>query len=257
MKTVLHPTRLLALLLLASVASAHAASRSSANYTVAADIVDQGGRRATSAAYSNDGSAGSAGGASSAPSGPITLTSGYPAQLELGNILSEIVSVVSRKVHGAGGPFDIPLPLNGLAGIEPRVSAMPGSHQVIVTFASPVTAEGVSVMSSDGQAGATRSVNGGVITLDLSAVANAQTIGITLFNVSNGSTAGDIFVPMGVLVGDTNGNGAVTATDVAQAKSQSGQAATSANFRTDVNASGSVNATDIGLVKSRSGTLLP
>ncbi len=192
-----------------------------------------------------------------APSGPISLASGYPAQLELGNILAEIVSVVSRKVHGAAGPFDIPLPLTGLAGIECRTTGTPGSHQVLVTFTSPVTADGVSVMSSDGQASATRSVNGGVVTLDLTAVANAQTLGITVFNVSNGSSAGDVFIPMGILAGDTNSSGTVSAADIAQVKGQSGQAASGANFRTDVNVNGAISASDVSLVKSRSGTQLP
>ena len=39
-------------------ASAHAGPRTSANYNVATDSADVGGKRATSAAYTNDGSAG-------------------------------------------------------------------------------------------------------------------------------------------------------------------------------------------------------
>ena len=80
---------------------------------------------------------------------------------------------------------------------------------------------------------------------------------ITLVGASNGSTTADIAVPMGVLAGDTNGSGGVTSSDIGQTKSQSGQAATVTNFRTDVNVSGSITASDIGLVKSRSGTALP
>ena len=55
-------------------------------------------------------------------------------------------------------------------------------------------------------------------------------------------------------MGDTNGNGVVNASDVSQTKSQSGQAVTSSNFRTDVAVNGTINASDIALVKSRSGT---
>ena len=62
---------------------------------------------------------------------------------------------------------------------------------------------------------------------------------------------------MAILVGDTNGNGSVTASDIGQTKAQSGQPTTAANFRTDVNANGSITASDIGLVKSMSGTALP
>jgi hypothetical protein len=56
-----------------------------------------------------------------------------------------------------------------------------------------------------------------------------------------------------MLIGDTNGNGVVNATDVAQTKGQVGQPVTSSNFRTDVNASGIINATDVAIVKAHSG----
>ena len=63
---------------------------------------------------------------------------------------------------------------------------------------------------------------------------------------------------IGLLVGDTTGNGSVNATDIAQVKSQSGQPVNASNFRADATTSGgSVNASDIGLVKSASGTQLP
>ena len=51
--------------------------------------------------------------------------------------------------------------------------------------------------------------------------------------------------------------GAVSASDIGQTKSVSGQVVSNANFRADVNANGSLNASDIGQVKSTSGTALP
>ena len=54
-------------------------------------------------------------------------------------------------------------------------------------------------------------------------------------------------------MGDTNANGVVNASDVSQTKSQSGQAVTGANFRTDVIVNGTINASDVSVVKSRSG----
>jgi parallel beta-helix repeat protein len=166
-----------------------------------------------------------------------------------------VVGALSRKMHGAAGTFDINLLT--ATGIECRTGAAGGNYQVIVTFANPVTVSGLSIMSSDGMAGGTQSVNGAVVTVDLTAVANAQTVGITLINVNDGSLAGDVLIPMGVLAGDTTGNGSVSASDIGQVKGQSGQAVTAANFRTDVNAGGTINASDIGLVKARSGTQLP
>jgi len=83
---------------------------------------------------------------------------------------------------------------------------------------------------------------------------------VALNNVTDslGNRSGRVPGSMGVLVGDTTGNGSVTASDIGQVKVQSGQAVTGSNFRTDVTANGgSITASDIGLVKSASGTLLP
>ena len=68
---------------------------------------------------------------------------------------------------------------------------------------------------------------------------------------------GNLSVIMGVLARDTNGNRSVTASDIGQVKSQSGQPVGPSNVRADVNANGSINATDVGIVKSFSGTMIP
>jgi hypothetical protein len=96
--------------------------------------------------------------------------------------------------------------------------------------------------------------SGNVVTIPLTNVANAQPIQVTLNNV-NGST--NIIIPMRILVGDVNGNGGVTASDIGQVKASAGQPVGSTNFRADVNPNGSINATDLSLVKSRAGTALP
>jgi hypothetical protein len=90
-------------------------------------------------------------------------------------------------------------------------------------------------------------------------VENAQTISLTLVGVRNSSgvNIGNFTVPMGVLLGDVNGNGSVNATDVSQAKTLSGQPAGAGTFRNDVNANGAINSSDISTIKSTSGTLLP
>jgi hypothetical protein len=98
------------------------------------------------------------------------------------------------------------------------------------------------------------SASGAQVTVNLTGVANAQTIVLTL-----GTNAGSAMVSIGVLLGDTTGNGSVTSTDIGQTKAGSGQAVTGSNFRLDVTASGgTINSSDIGLVKSNSGAqLLP
>ncbi len=168
-----------------------------------------------------------------------------------------LVSAVSRKVHGGSGTFDVPLPSVAPFGVECRLAGAGGTHTVVVTFNSTVTVGGVSVTSTNGQATGTQSVSGAVVTVSLSNVANAQNLGITLQNVSNGSGSGNFTVNMGALAGDTGNNGAVTASDVGQTKVQSGQPLDAGNFRTDVNVSGAINATDIAVVKANSGSLLP
>ena len=167
------------------------------------------------------------------------------------------VDAYSRKTHGSSGTFDIPLPLTGTPGVECRAS-VDGAYQIVVVFANRISSTGaVNVTSGPGSV-ESATVNGGEVTVNLVGLANAQTTVITLHDVHNGAINGDISVPISLLVGDTNGSRAVTASDISQTKGQSGLPVTAANFRTDVNANGAITATDIGQVKAQSGTqLLP
>jgi hypothetical protein len=169
------------------------------------------------------------------------------------------LSAHSRKTQGAAGAFDINLPLTGNVGIESRAGA-DGNYSIVLTFAQPVTVNGspdkARVNSGTGTV-SNVSVNGAEVTVDLTQVANAQRITLTVFSVSDGTTTNDVSVPMNVLLGDTNADGVVNSTDIAQTKSQSGQSVTASNFREDVTADGNINSTDIALVKSKSGTGLP
>ena len=71
----------LPVLLLASAATGDAGPRTSTNYTVATDTTDAGGKRATSAAYTNDGSAGGIVGLSTVAAPAETVKHGYVGQL--------------------------------------------------------------------------------------------------------------------------------------------------------------------------------
>ena len=73
----LHPALFLALL----AGAAHAGPRTSASYTIATDTADAGGRRATSASYTNDGSAGGVVGISTVAAPAETARHGYIGQL--------------------------------------------------------------------------------------------------------------------------------------------------------------------------------
>jgi hypothetical protein len=172
-------------------------------------------------------------------------------------IAPQAQSAVSRKPHGAAGTFDIDLPLTGNPGIECRSGGATGDHQVIITFANPVTVGGASVASSDNMATATKSVSNQLVTVDLQNVTNQQTITITLARVSDGTHTGDVSVSMGVLFGDVSANGIVSNTDVAEVKAQVTAPVDSSNFRDDVNANGIISNTDVALTKAQVGTTLP
>ncbi len=171
------------------------------------------------------------------------------------------VGAVSRKTHGSAGDWDIDLPLTGNPGIECRKGqgANSNQHKVIVTFNNPVTINGnpqATVTSGNGQVDNV-AINGSVVTVDLSGIDNAQTIALTLNNVTDGTNAGNVTVPMSVLLGDTNANRLVNSSDISQTKAQSGNAVSASNFREDVNANGEINSSDIAVVKAQSGTALP
>jgi hypothetical protein len=176
--------------------------------------------------------------------------------------------IVSRKTHGLAGTFDVDLKPPA-PGIECRTGGATLDHTVVVTFAVPVTVIGngtvkAQVTSGAGQVGTggvpngnAVVVSGATVTVSLTNITNAQRLSITIFGVNDGTISGDVVVPMSVLLGDTNNNGAVSASDIGQTKAQSGLPASGTNFRTDVNVSGSITASDIGQVKAQSGTSLP
>ncbi len=171
---------------------------------------------------------------------------------------------VSRKVHGSAGTFDIDLPLTGTPGIECRSGGAKGDYQMVVTFSGSVTVNGnfqADVTAGNGKVGTNGvanggavSVNGAQVTIPLTNVTNMQTLTVTLFDVHQGASAGDVTIPMSVLLGDTTGNGVVNSTDITETKAMSGAAIASRN---DVVVNGMINSSDIALVKSSSGTTFP
>jgi len=171
------------------------------------------------------------------------------------------VSAKSELTHSAAGPFDIDLPLWAGAtgpgrGVECR-NASGGAYTINFNFTNPITAVG-GVTTSCGTASAAIGADNHQVVVSLTAGGcNAQYITIQLNNVSDGTNTISPAVTFGLLIGDTSGNGAVNASDVAQTKVQSGTAANPSNFRTDVNADGLINSSDVALVKSKSGTSLP
>ena len=163
-----------------------------------------------------------------------------------------LTEAASRKNHGFG-PLRINLPLTGNPGVECRSSG--GLHTLVFTFTNNVVSGDAEVTSGTGVAGSP-TFAGNRMTVGLSGVADAQTITVTLSNVTDdfAQVLPDTAVSANMLIGDTTGNKSVNSSDVSQTKAQSGTVVSEANCRQDVTVDGSINSSDTALVKSRSGT---
>ncbi|MEO5721508.1 MAG: dockerin type I domain-containing protein [Chthoniobacterales bacterium] len=167
-----------------------------------------------------------------------------------------LTGAASRLTHGNGaGTFDIVMPLNG-TGVEPRDAG--GNFTAVLTFDRPVQSGNAAVAGGTGNVTSV-TYSGNDMLISLTGVTDQQRLTVNATNIvaADGGTLNSASVVMGFLIGDTNQNGSVNSSDVAQTKAQSGQTATAANFPTDVNLNGAINSTDITLVKSKSGTALP
>jgi hypothetical protein len=170
----------------------------------------------------------------------------------------QFLSAASRKVHGAGGPaLDIDLPISGKPGIECRSGGTGGNYTLVYKFQNPIT-------NCGSVSGASGSVAPGSVTTEciaqVSGLPEAQYSIVTLQGVTDSTGTFNAAATIGVLPGDTTGNGSVNSSDISQTQSQSGQPLTSGptgNFREDVTVNGLINSSDISFVQSKSGSALP
>lgn len=168
---------------------------------------------------------------------------------------------VSRKIHQGGAPqtFDVNLPNQ----VECRrgVGTNGDTHTLVFNFANNVSAGTVVWKSGIGSVvnGTSPSFAGTTMSVNVTGVADAQTITVTLRGVKDtfGQVLADTDVQVKFLLGDTTNDQRVNGSDVAQTKSQTGIAPTQTNFRQDLTADGKINSSDISLVKSRSGHAIP
>jgi hypothetical protein len=165
----------------------------------------------------------------------------------------QLVSVVSRKVHGAAGTFDIDLPLTGTRGVECRSGGPTSDYTMVFTFLNPVSNCGAASSGS-----LSSGPNPNQCTVNLTGVTNAQYLTVTLTGAvdSTGAT-GNVSGTMGVLIGDVNASGVVTSGDTNLCKAQALQPVTNANFRNDINASGAITTGDVNLIKQNALQQLP
>jgi|GEM_PF-3508004 len=172
----------------------------------------------------------------------------------------QLTGAVSRKVHGAAGTFDMPLPLTGAPGIECRMGQGTNSdqHQVVLLFAVPVVSfNSAAVTAGTGNVSSTSGSGTSAITVNLSGVSNAQWITITLFGVNDGTNMTDVSVNMGVLLADVDASGRVDSNDVFQVRQQTLQTITVSNFREDIDTSGRIDTNDVFIARQQTLTGLP
>ena len=173
-----------------------------------------------------------------------------------------LAGVVSRKVHGSAGMFDIDLPLSGNPGIECRSGGANGDYTIMFRFANAISSvAGASVSTGTGSVASNNTDNNDAhqYVVTLTGVTNGQYIMVTLSNVSDsgGNFSSAVSASMGVLVGDTSGDGVVNSADITQTRRQSGNVTDSSNFREDVTLDGVINSADITAVRRQSGSALP
>ena len=118
-----------------------------------------------------------------------------------------MLNVVSRKIHGSAGTFDINLPLTGPKGIECRVPGSTGTsgvdYKLIFSFTGPVANCGAPTTGS-----VVMGPNSNQCTVNLTGVPNAQSITVS-FNGVNVPAAcpapfvGNVSATTGLLIGDT------------------------------------------------------
>ncbi len=170
-------------------------------------------------------------------------------------------SAVSRKNHDGAGPFDVALPLSGTLGIEDRIGQGPNlnNHLVVVTFPVPIiSVASATVSSGTGSASNPPVVSGNQVFVNLTGVANAQVITVTLTGVNDGTNVGNASIPMGVLLGDVNASRRTDNGDASVVRNLSGTIPTDNNTaRADVNCSGRIDNGDATIIRNNSGTALP
>jgi hypothetical protein len=175
--------------------------------------------------------------------------------------------VVSRKVHGNAGTFDLPLPFNGTAGLECRSPGPNGSYELVFTFDRPVANAGaVGIQgtaslapASGGQANPAISGSPNQIVVDLQGVANQQHLMVTLSDVRD--TSGNVLNPvtarLDVLIGDVSGDRVVDGNDVASVQGKTRQTVNSTNFISDLDTTGVIDGNDVSLAQSHNRQSLP
>jgi len=165
----------------------------------------------------------------------------------------------SRKIQGAG-TFDLNMPALNALGIECRAAGSGNTHQVVFTFANPVTLTSATATpgaNATGSVSGSPIVSGNHVTVNLTSVSNMQRLLINLSGVSDGTITNDFSVTMGLLLGDVTANGRVDGNDVSAVQGQVRSPLNINNFRAEVTANGKIDGNDVSTTQGQVRTFLP
>lgn len=171
-----------------------------------------------------------------------------------------LLSVVSRKTHGAAGDFNLNIDtraaISGNVTVEPRVGA--SGHKIVFVFDGAVSVAGTaSAVNGSGAnvAGVTQSALGNEVIVNLPVLPNGSRATVTLTGVNGGAQV--LTASIGFLIGDVDGSRTVIQQDTSAIKARSGQGTTLQNARYDINASGLIGSADVSATKARLNATLP
>lgn len=240
-------------------AFAYAAGQASANYAIPRDTINNGVAEMASTNYRLAASVGDAVATGAIGSVGFQLSNGFRATVNASPAVLNLLSVVSRKFHGATSfslSIDKNAPITGNITIEPR--AIGAGHTLIFHFDSAVTsvaaATALDALSVSAGTATVAAVSGDVV-VTLTNVADNKRLTIALSGLNGTGTA---LASMGFLVGDVTNTRSVNAADVAAVKANAGRTPLdNTTFKFDLNANGTITSSDISAVKARSGLVIP
>ncbi len=156
-----------------------------------------------------------------------------------------------RSASSRIGPFEIDLPLNGSSGVECRGGGTNRHYTIVFTFNNFITSvdSAVTTCGMVNKIALDQSDAHRVLVSLTHVICNEEYVTVTLNGVHDdqGNTLASAAVPIGLLLGDVDGNGIVDLADVQQTRADGGQKTRSDNFREDVNATGSITGRDVNV----------
>jgi hypothetical protein len=173
-------------------------------------------------------------------------------------------SAVSRRTHGAGGNFDLPVSVNtgttALPGNAPVECRSGTSVTLVVNFDRTVTGGSATCISGKATVGSP-TFNGNTMTIPLTGVTNAQTVQIQLTNIvaQDVGTLASAVVSFRELIGDVDGDGTVSALDMAHVRNDYGVTSGQASFnpRENPTCTGVISALDMAIERNDYGLHTP